>query len=299
MSWQLVLLNRYLRWIEKPALARHAPERLRRSFETNAKIYFHGPRGAVFRRDRLSNVPVQWAVARQAHRPETILYLHGGGYVFGSSDTHRAMAATLSDLSGMAVCLPDYRLAPEHPFPAQIEDALAVYRAISASGEVVLGGDSAGGGLALALLHEVRRHGLRPPLGCFAFSPIVDMTFSSPSVQENAESDNVLVADRIDEMLGMYLREKEPEDPRASPLFGAFSGSPPVWLTAGDTELLRDDAVRMGEILDRQGVDVCVTIKPDHPHVWPLFHNVLPEGKATLREVAHWIRSLSPPAAGS
>ncbi|HKL65967.1 MAG TPA: alpha/beta hydrolase fold domain-containing protein, partial [Roseovarius sp.] len=149
MSWQLALLNRHLCWFEKPALARLPVERLRRSFEIKSKIYFHAPWGSVYRRERLAGVPVQWAQARDAGGGPVILYLHGGAYVFGSSDTHRAMLAKLSALTGLRACLPDYRLAPEHAFPAQIEDALACYRALRAEHEVVLGGDSAGGALAL------------------------------------------------------------------------------------------------------------------------------------------------------
>ncbi|MDU8912903.1 alpha/beta hydrolase [Aestuariicoccus sp. MJ-SS9] len=293
MSWQLALLNRQLRWIEKPALARQAPDRLRRAFELKSRLYFHAPRGTVYRRDALAGVPVQWVSARgAAGGGPVILYLHGGAYVFGSSDTHRAMLAKLSALTGRAACLPDYRLAPEHPFPAQIEDALACYRALRGEHDVILGGDSAGGGLALAALHEVLRQGLDKPLGVFAFSPLTDMTFSAPSVTENAECDNVLPAGRIGQMIEMFLAGQNPEDPRASPLFGAFKGAPPVWMTVGDTEILRDDAVRMHARLQAQEVESVLSIERNVPHVWPLFHNVLPEAKATLRGLAGWMDGL-------
>ena len=292
MSWQLRLLNRHLRWFEKPALARHDKDRLRRSFAFKSRLYFHAPPGSAFQRDILDGVPVQWARARGVQPAPVILYFHGGAYVFGTSTTHRAMLAKLSALTGLPACLPDYRLAPEHAFPAQIDDALACYRALRATHEVIIGGDSAGGGLALALLHEILAQGLAPPMGVFAFSPLTDVTYSGASVAENAARDCVLSATRIGEMLEMFLRGQDPRDPRASPLFGRFTGAPPVWMTVGDTEILRDDTLRMQAALVAQGVQSVLSVKPDHPHVWPIFHNVLPEAGQTLRDLAGWIRSL-------
>ncbi|MFU8777528.1 MAG: alpha/beta hydrolase [Roseovarius sp.] len=292
MSWQLRLLNRHLRWFEKPALARHDKDRLRRSFAFKSRLYFHAPLGTSFERATLGGVPVQWARARDMRPAPVILYFHGGAYVFGTSTTHRAMLAQLSALTGLPACLPDYRLAPEHPFPAQITDALACYRALRAERDVILGGDSAGGGLALALLHEILAQDLAPPLGIFAFSPLTDVTYSGASVTENAARDCVLSPDRIGEMLGMFLGAQDPRDPRASPLFGQFTGAPPVWMTVGDTEILRDDTLRMQAALVAQGVQSTATVKPDHPHVWPIFHNLLPEAGQTLRDLAGWLRSL-------
>lgn len=292
MSWQLRLLNRHLRWFEKPALARHDKDRLRRSFAFKSRLYFHAPLGTSFERASLGGVPVQWARARGVQPAPVILYFHGGAYVFGTSTTHRAMLAKLSALTGLPACLPDYRLAPEHPFPAQIDDALACYRALRATHEVIIGGDSAGGGLALALLHEILAQGLAPPMGVFAFSPLTDVTYSGASVAENAARDCVLSATRIGEMLEMFLRGQDPRDPRASPLFGRFTDAPPVWMTVGDTEILRDDTLRMQAALVAQGVQSVLSVKPDHPHVWPIFHNVLPEAGQTLRDLAGWIRSL-------
>jgi len=292
VSWRLALLNRHLRWFEKPALARLPVARLRRSFEIKSRIYFHAPFGSAFRRDTLAGVPVQWAQAREAVDGPVILYLHGGAYVFGSSDTHRAMLAKLSALTGLRACLPDYRLAPEHAFPAQIEDALACYRALRADHEVIIGGDSAGGALALALLHEILAQGIAPPEGVFALSPLTDMTFSGGSITENAARDVVLSPGRIGEMRGMFLAGHDADDPRASPLRGHYEGAPPVWMTVGDTEILRDDAVRMQARLEAQGVAGVLRVAEDHPHVWPLFHNFLPEATATLRDLAAWIRAL-------
>lgn len=296
MSLLRASLNAWLRLVEKRRLARETdPDALRRSFERNARLFFHAPQGTAFARETVAGVPVQWVTARGVARQAgpLLLYFHGGGYVFGSSDTHRAMLAWLSAEAGLPACLPDYRLAPEHPFPAAIEDGLAVWRAVAARpGGVIVGGDSAGGGLALALLGESLRQGLPEPAGVFAFSPHTDFTFSGASLRENAEADVMLPAERTRELAHLYLRDSGADDPRASPLCADFTGAPPVWLTASDTEILLDDTRRMAARLRAQGVAVTAVIEHDLPHVWPFFHNMLPEARATLRDLAAWLRSL-------
>ncbi len=300
MSLRLRLLNLFLRWLEKPFLRRvEDPVALRESFERKARVWFRPPRGSRFVDAELGSIPVHWARgpgpgAVRADDGPVILYLHGGGYVFGSPRTHRAMAARLSALTGWPVCLPDYRLAPEHPFPAALEDALAAYTALAGRGRgIVIGGDSAGGGLALALMAEVRRRGLAPPLGCFAFSPLTDLTYSGPSLTANADTDVMLPADRAGELAQMYLQGAAADDPRASPLFADFAGAPPVWLTAGDGEILLDDTRRMADRLRAAQVPVVEGIAPGVPHAWPLFQGLVPEADETLEAVAGWINSLS------
>jgi len=297
------LLNGWLRLTEKRALARAVtPQELRRPFETKARLFFRAPRGTVCERGDVAGVPVQWVAARGVKREDAplLLYFHGGGYVFGSSGTHRAMLARLSQLARLPACLPDYRLAPEHPFPAAVEDALAVHAALAGRpGGTVLGGDSAGGGLALAVLGEVLRRGMAPPAGLFAFSPLTDMTFSGRSLRDNARADPLLPAARAHEMAEMYLQGAAADDPRASPLLADLAGAPPVWLVASDTEILVDDTRRMAARLRAQGVKVSATVAHGLPHVWPLFHGWLPEADATLRELGGWISARPPSSAGS
>ena len=190
--------------------------------------------------------------------------------------------------------LPAYRLAPEAAFPAAIEDAMTAYRAVTGRpGCVVLGGDSAGGGLALAVLAEILREGLPKPLGVFALSPLTDLRFSGESARTNAKRDVLLPVERASEMADMYLQGADPSDPRASPLLANFDGAPPVWLTVGDTEILLDDTRRLADRLREAGVDVCVRVEHDLPHVWPIFYSVLPEARSTLRDIAGWITTLS------
>lgn len=298
MSLIRPVLNRWLRLTEKPLIARATPHRLRRSLETKSRIFFWPPRGTSFTETPLAGRPTTWVNAPEGKRGRDplILYFHGGGYVFGSPRTHRAMLAQLSRRTGLPACLPDYRKAPEHPFPAAIEDTIDCYvAAIQPGRPVVIGGDSAGGGLVLALLHEILRRGLPHPLGTFAFSPLTDMTFSGASFRGNEQADVELPATRAGEMSQMYLRGADPSNPLASPLFGDFTDAPPVWLVAGDTEILLDDTRRMAKRLVARGVNVTCKIEHDLPHVWPILHNLLPEARATLDQLAIWIRSLSPP----
>lgn len=297
VSLRARLLNGWLRLTEKRLLARaEQPEHLRRHMERSARLLFHPPRGVAFadialRASALTAVEVTPARMREG---PLILYLHGGGYIFGSPRTHRAMLAHLAARTELQAVLPRYRLAPENAFPAAYDDALAAYCAVmDHPGGIILGGDSAGGGLALALLAQIGALGWPQPLGTFCFSPLSDLSFSGASFAANAESDPLLPAHRAQDMADMYLQGADPADPRASPLRAAFAGTGPVWLAASDTEILLDDTRRMAERLVSQGVDVTCVVEPGLPHVWPLMRAVLPESRQTLAELAEWITSLS------
>lgn len=296
MSIMCGVLNRYLKAVEKRRL-RNAklPRTLRRSFELNARVVFR-PRGKGFRKADIAGVT---GLRCEGCGP-LILYLHGGAYVFGSPHTHRAMLAQIHKRTGCAVFIPDYRKAPEYPFPAAFEDALAVYRELADWPDgVILGGDSAGGGLALALLAEIIRLELPKPLGAFAFSALTDCTASGDSIRSNAETDVVLPAERLPDFFEMVLQGADPKDPRISPLFARFHGAPACWLCAGDREILFDDTRRMARRLSEQGVRVTEVIARDLPHVWPIFHLLLPEARATLDEVSDWINGLGRPECGN
>lgn len=297
MSFRKHVLNRWLRWTEKPHLARATPEKIRKVFEQKARVLFHPPRGTDYGTRDLSHagqIVLSQTVNITLDGP-LILYFHGGAYVFGSPKTHRAMLARLSRLAGCPVILPQYRLAPEHPFPAAIDDALTAYQAVQNwPGGVILGGDSAGGGLAFGLLGEITRLGLQQPIGSFGFSPLTDMSFAGESFQANRDVEVILPAERASEMGQLYLAGAPVDDARASPLRGDFGGANPVWLTVGDTEILLDDTRRMASHLDQQGVKVTCVIERDLPHVWPIFQGMLPEAMQTLRAVSAWITSLSP-----
>lgn len=296
MSLMRRVLNIWLRHTEKPSLARATePEALRRGFEAKARFYFHAPRGTRYEAGQVADVPVLHVRATAASQAEgpLILYFHGGAYIFGSPRTHRAMLAQLSRRTGLPACLPEYRKAPEHPFPAALEDAVAVYRALAGHpGGVILGGDSAGGGLALALNLEIARLGLPRPRASFLLSPLTDFTFSHPSVRANAEADVMLPAHMTDMAIEMVMQGRPADDPLISPLRGDFTGAAPVWICVGDTEILYDDARLMAERLRAQEVETHLIVEHDLPHVWPILHNLLPEARRTLDQIAGWITSL-------
>lgn len=301
MSLRLRLLNSYLRRIEKPWLRRVSdPLRMRRGFERSSRV-FRDPKGALYLPDRLNGVPVLWAQVG-ARRTGAILYLHGGAYLVGGPATHRAMCARLSQLTGLRCCLPQYRLAPEHPFPAALEDALAAWDGLLARGyparHIVLGGDSAGGGLMLALLARLLQRGQRPA-AAFAMSPWTDMTLSGNSLRENAGRDPLLPVQRIEEARGFYLGQCDPADPGVSPLLARFPDAPPVLLQASRSEVLRDDTTRMAQVLRDQGAPVELDLWRGTPHVWPIFQGWLPEADVALGRIAAFVRAkLWPAGAG-
>lgn len=301
MSRRKKILNFLLRHTEKRRLARETdPEKLRLGFEFSARVLFHPPRDTRFEKGDLG-VPVQWIQVGSDVGPGVLLYFHGGGYVFGSPRTHRAMLARLAGLTKMRACLPTYRLAPEHSFPAALDDARTAYHGLLASGvpadQIIMGGDSAGGGLVLSLLADIIARNAPKPAGVFAFSPLTDMTFSGESIRMNAKSDVVLPASRCTEMADLFLQGADATNPFASPLFADFSGAPNVCLYAGDTEILLDDTRRLAARMREQGVGVRENITEDLPHVWPIFQRLLPEADATLIELADWIRQQSPSTA--
>ena len=211
----------------------------------------------------------------------------------GSPRTHKALVSTLTKQARATAVLPRYPLAPEHPFPAALEHCTAAYRAVLDSGidpaRLVLGGDSAGGNLVFSLLAELLAAKVPVPSGVFAMSPLTDLTFSGDSITSNAKSDALLPVERQSDLCDYYLGGHPADDPRASPLFSEFSGAPPVWLTVSDTEILLDDTLRMADRLRACGGNVDLTVERDLPHVWPIFHNILPEARATLDALASWI----------
>lgn len=288
------VLNAWLRWIEKPYLARvQDPGKLRRSFEQKARYIFTAPPRTTSRKDSIAGVPVLHVAGDgvTAEGP-LLLYFHGGAYTFGSARTHLGLMGALSKRVGWPGCLVDYRLAPEHPFPAAIDDVRAVYAAVADHpGGVIIGGDSAGGGLALALLGDILARGLPQPRAVFAFSPVTDLAFPNPSFVENRDADVLLPASRAKEMTDIYLGEVSPTDPLASPVHADFTGAPPVWICVGTTEILRDDTKVMAEKLRAQEVMVHEVIGDDLPHVWPFFQRLLPEARATLDDLADWLRT--------
>lgn len=292
------VLNFYLIRIEKPRLHRtKTPAEVRGNFARSAKYLFHAPRGTRSGKATLAG-GAEVLNVRPKHRTSdlVIFYIHGGGFVFGSPETHSAMLGQLAARLGARVVMPRYRLAPEHTFPAAHDDVEKAYLALVASGvaasDIVIGGDSAGGGLTFGLLSRILAKGLPLPRGAFGFSPFVDFALQGASLTENADREVVLSSDRAAEMVNMYLGNADRADPRLNTLQTSFKGAPPVWLCVGDTEILRDDARSLYQHLLDCAVPVAFHEGHDLPHVWPIFHNLLPEARQTLDILADWIKAL-------
>jgi acetyl esterase/lipase len=237
----------------------------------------------------------EWVLERRAATSEAaILYLHGGAYVASGPLAYRAFAIALTRRTGIPVFVLDYRLAPEHPFPAALDDAVAAYRALRRrlrATDIVLAGDSAGGNLALATLLRLRAgpDGPLPVAGVAVFSPWTDLTGSGDSVALNAQSDDVIPPPGGVDPATIYARGAERTDPLVSPLFGSYAGGPPILAFASTIEILRDDAVRLVKSVRREGVDATLVLEPDMPHVWPVFGALVPESRRALTIVATFI----------
>ena len=292
MSWQVRVLTILSRWIGRPLLQRTAtPERAARDFERAAALVFRAQPHHL-RLERGQDPVMHWVRVGPVAPRRVILYFHGGGYLAGSPRTHQALLTALSKLTGVEVCAPAYRLLQTAPFPAAFEDALTAWNRLMAIGyrpaDVVLAGDSAGGGLVFALLSHLTLQG-QTPAAAVGLSPWVDLTLSGPSLADPAES--FLPVNRIPEVVALYLAGADPSDPRASPLFARFVAPPPVLIHYASTEALRDDALRMADCLTAAGGDVTVTVWSNAPHAWHILDGWVPEARAALQDVARFIQT--------
>jgi len=289
-SWQSYIADPILRLQVKRKLAKAA------SADDAKAAFTHplpAPRGAVFAPAEIRGVGGEWVTAGGA-AAGTLLYLHGGGYFACSAFTHRSITAAYA-IRGLRVFAPDYRLAPEHLFPAAVEDALAVYRGLLESGfapeRLSIGGDSAGGGLALATLLGAKAAGLPMPACALLFSPWTDLAGTGASLHTNRQRDAMLVSDKLHEGAGFYLNGADARNPLASPLYGDLAGLPPLLIQVGDTEILLDDSTRLADAARAAGVTVDLKIWENMPHVWQVSQFFLPEARQALNEAAAFAKT--------
>ncbi len=291
MSLRLSALSLFLRLVNKPGLARASDlSALRARLERIAPQVFRTPAGAVFT-EEAGPPRLLWAQAGDAAPGRAILYLHGGGFVMGSPRTHRHLAAALAQAAGVAAALPFYRLSPEHPHPAALEDALAAYVGLSARGyRLALAGDSAGGGLAFALVGAIRAAGLPDPVCVVGFSPWCDMTMSQPALERNARVEAMLPVSRMAEVIAMRMGEGDRRDPSASPVFARYDRPPPpALILASRAEALEDDARAMAAAWRDAGGDAQLELSRDAPHAWPVFVGLIPEADAAVARAGAFI----------
>jgi acetyl esterase/lipase len=277
-----------------PLLEQPEIEAVRAGFEQMAAL-FPVPADVKCEPVTAGAVKAEWVTAPGAASDRVILHLHGGGYVIGSINTHRALAAGLSRAAKARVLLIGYRLAPEHPHPAAVEDATAAYRWLLAQGlspkRVAIAGDSAGGGLTIATLVALRDAGEKLPAAGVCLSPWVDLEGIGDSMRTKAELDPMVKKDGLVQLATLYLGGKHPRTPLAAPLYADLSGLPPLLILVGTSETLLDDASRIAERARKAGVAVTYEPAEGMIHVWQLFASMLDEGQQSIERIGEYVRS--------
>jgi monoterpene epsilon-lactone hydrolase len=257
------------------------------------------PSGLLVERTTIAGVPVE-RLASTRREQRVVLYVHGGAFVMGSCDSHRSLCARLSAACKAEVILPEYRLAPEHPFPAGLEDLVDVYAGLLDSGlrpeQIVVAGDSAGGGLAISTLLSAAERGLPMPRALVLLSPFTDLTLTAPSLETHAAVDPWLRPQDVPAVRDTYLNGADPAHPLASPLWADLSKLPPTLIHVGDQEILLDDSTRLAERAAAAGVNVELEVGKELWHVWHFFAPALPEATEAIARIGDFVDQLFAPS---
>lgn len=287
-----------LRWMRAQMQLMGDPVKLR---EAAARLDALGrpPAGVRIERVSAGTVPARWVDVAGAPQDRVLLYLHGGAFITETPVFHGALLARICRAAGARGLMVSYRLAPEHPYPAALDDCIAAYHWLLAqgwpAGRIIVAGDSAGGNLTLALLLRLRDEGVPLPACAVALSPVTDFTFSGDSVQRNDGVDDMFSADLMAPLVPVYLTDGALRtDPYVSPVFGDFTGLPPLLLIVGSTELLLDDSVRVAQ----RWPGAMLLVWHGMPHVFAGFE-VLPEAQAAIERIAGFVRDHLPDGAGT
>lgn len=252
----------------------------------------------------VNGLHAEWLRPKDAREGKVLLYLHGGAYVIGNCRTHRNLVSHIARAAGINALLPEYRLAPEHRFPAAIEDAVGVYRFLLSEGfkpgDITIAGDSAGGGLTVATLLSLRHAGDPMPGNAVLLSPFLDITASGESMQTRAGQDPWFEQSDIEVVAGLYCNdESEVRNPLVSPVFAHVGGLPPMYIQVGDDEILLSDSTRFAAKLDEAGIDVDLEIWPEMWHVFQLFVGKMPEARAAINKIGAYLRGTRDESPGS
>lgn len=252
------------------------------------------PAGVTYEDVDAGGVPAEWVTPTGAQSDRVLQYVHGGGYVLCSSKTHSRLVGHLAKAIGCRALNVDYRLAPEHPHPAAVEDSVAAYRWLLDQGveprHIAIAGDSAGGGLTLATLLKLRDDGLPLPAAAVPISPWTDLEATGQSISTNAQADLLVGADGLKMMADMFLSGKDARDPLAAPLYGDYRGLPPLYIQVGGDETLLDDSVRVAGKAKAADVEVRIDIFPEMQHVFQMSAGTMPEADDAIARVGEWMR---------
>jgi acetyl esterase/lipase len=257
--------------------------------------------GKLFRPPKcdVQSVVVEGLRAEWIHMPaamdkSVVLYLHGGAYTMGSCNSHRRLAARVARACRARLLLPEYRLAPEHPYPIPLEDAVAAYRWLLECGvapqDIAIAGDSAGGGLAMAVLVFLRDAGDPLPAATVCMSPWTDLKITGASLKTKAKADPFLKPAYLRRMAKDYIQDNDPRTPTISPIYADLQGLPPLLIQVGSAEILQDDAVRLADRAREAGVDVTLEVWEGMVHVWQFMAHILPEGRQAIEKIGIFVR---------
>ncbi|MGX5713306.1 alpha/beta hydrolase [Sphingopyxis terrae subsp. ummariensis] len=286
-----------LRWIEQAAAMADGPpptiEQQRAAFDAEHGAVPAAENCAIERIDN-GKVRGERIVPAGADTEKALLYHHGGGYAFGSALSHRHLVSRIASAAGVVAYNMDYALAPENPYPAALDDAANAWKFVVDEGfsphDIVVGGESAGGNLTLALVLKLRQRGLALPTGIYLLSPWLDLTQSGESYDICAARDPMVSRDVLQGLAASYCGSAPPENPLISPLFAELAGLPPMFVQAGGDEVLLGDSTRLAHRFALAGGDVALRVWPEMVHAWPLFQHAIPvAGNAAIAEAGQWI----------
>ena len=294
MSLRTKFINFLMRYTVKPLLRRQGAEidLIRRRMGSDPSKVKTLPETIESFVVEIDGLKIERISSKSSTRTRALLYFHGGGYVLGASPGHRDLAAALAEMADLAVYLVDYRLAPEHPFPAAVDDALQAYQWLLEQGfessQIILGGDSAGGGLAVSTLLNLKNLGLAAPAAAMLLSPWLDLSLSGASVETNEHADVVLSKSVLVAWADQYLQGRDALAPLASPIYGDLVGLPPVLVHVGSTEILRSDSEDLVDRIIEHDGSAVLKVWDDLPHVFQVLSGRLPEAKASLKLLADY-----------
>jgi epsilon-lactone hydrolase len=291
-SWKIVLRLMFRKHL---SIAEH-----RARGEQTARLSGKIPPDVKMERVEIDGVPAAWILPINADSKKVILHMHGGGYVTGGSASHLMMCIPMAQTLKMNMLLPDYRLAPEHPFPAALDDALNAYRWLLSQGhqakDIIISGDSAGGGLALATVLSLRDGGEPLPAAVICFSPWADLTHAGASHTSNAKRDVVLTTALLQEWALAYTDENNFYNPLVSPIHADFHGFPPLFIQVDDSEILLDDARTLAGKARAHGVKVVLKTWSGLWHVWHALGSAIPETQKAFEEIKQFLDIHTPSA---
>jgi epsilon-lactone hydrolase len=289
---------RIVRFVSKLLFKRVSPDSnvvaVRRLFE-KVQAGKRIAKNVVVRQATIEGVACEWLIPEGCEDAPILYYLHGGAYLMGSPATHRQMLSFIARESGVRALLPDYALAPENPFPAGLHDCLTVYRGLLAAGanarHIMIGGDSAGGGMTMATLLSLRDAGDDMPLAAILLSPWLDLKASGESMQTRAAKDPWFRPDDMLEIARKYSPDGDLEDPLLSPVYADASGLPETLIQVGDHEILLSDSTRLSDNIAAAGGKVTLQVWPEMWHVFQFFVRQMPESRRAIRDIAKYIRA--------